>query len=65
MPLGVEIVLGQGDIVLDGDPQFAAHVCGGQTPEWIKMPLDTGVGLGQATLCLMGTQLPPPKKKAQ
>ena len=35
----------------------------GQTVGWIKMPLATEVGLGQATLCYMKTQLPP--KRAQ
>jgi len=52
MPLGTEEDLDPGDIVLDGDPappkgaqhpQFWPMYCG-QTAEWIKMPLDTGVG---------------------
>jgi len=37
---------------------FSADVYCGQTTGWIKMPLGTKVGLGQATLCYMGTQLP-------
>jgi len=53
MPLGTEIGLSPGDIVLDGDPsslpltkgdtspQFFAHLCCGQTPGLIKMPLGT------------------------
>jgi len=47
--LGTEVGLGPGHIVLDGNPalpspkrhspQFSAHVCRGQTADWIKMPL--------------------------
>jgi len=50
MPLGMEVGLGPGDFVFDGDPatprkrtnlptQFLAHVYCGQTAGWIKMPL--------------------------
>jgi len=48
MPLGMEVGLGPGHIVLDDDlasppkgahPQFSAHVCCGQTAGWIKMSL--------------------------
>jgi len=49
MPLGMEVRLGPGHIVLDkhpvpppqkgGTPQFSADVCCGQTARWIKMPL--------------------------
>jgi len=43
MPLGTEVGLGPGDVVLDGDPapppQFSAHVCCGQTAGRIKMAL--------------------------
>ena len=49
MPLGIEVGLGPGDFVLDGDPappqkkgqspQFSAHVYCGETAGWIKMPL--------------------------
>ena len=57
MALGMEVGLGPGDFVLDGDPatspqkraelppQFSAHVYCGQTVVWIKMPLCTDVGL--------------------
>ena len=44
MKLGMEVGLGQGHIVLDGDlapRQFSAHVRCGQTAEWMKMPLCT------------------------
>ena len=55
-------------IVLDGDPapsppkgtapQFSAHVCCGQTAEWIEMPLGTKVGLGPGHVVLYGDHLP-------
>jgi len=55
MKIGMEVGLGPGHNVLDGDPaphkrvdtalQFLAHVCCGQTAGWIKMPLGTEVGL--------------------
>jgi len=57
MPLGTEIGLGPGYIVLDGDPapppplgaqqpHFSADACYSQTAGWIKMPLGMEVGLG-------------------
>ena len=56
MPLGAEVGLDPGDIVLDGNPvpkkgghsrpHFFGHVYCGQTAEWIKMSLGTKVGLG-------------------
>ena len=67
----MEVGLDLGHIVLDGDPaplpkgghspQFSVHVCCGQMPGWIKMPLGTKVGLRQAALCYMRTKLPFPK----
>jgi len=62
MKLGMQIGLGPGHIVLDGDPapppekggtipQFSAHVRCGQAAGWIKMPIGMELGLGQATLC--------------
>ena len=66
-PLGTEVGVGPGDIVLDGDalppsqkgrgraaPQFSAHVYRGQTARWIKMPLGTEVGLGPGHIVLDG-----------
>jgi len=77
MPLGTEVGFGEGHSVLDGDPapprlkkgaqllpNFSAHACYGQTAGLIKMPLGTEVGLVQATLCWMGTQLPPQRGTA-
>ena len=66
--LGTEVALGLCDIVLDWDlappplkghsPQFSANVRCSQMAGWTKMPLGTKVGLGQATMCSMATQLP-------
>ena len=66
--VAIEVGLGPGQIVLDGDPapppkmdtasQFSAHVCcGGQTAAWIKMPLDTEVDLGPGDTVLDGDLL--------
>jgi len=52
MKLGMQVGLGPGHTVLDGDPalpkgahpQFSAHVYSGQTAGWIKMTLGTLVG---------------------
>jgi len=68
MPLGIEVGLGLRDTVLDGDPvpaplnghspQFSVNVRCGQTAGWTKMSLlGMEVGIGQTTLCSMGTQL--------
>jgi len=66
MPLGMEVGLGQGHIVLDGDPappkgstsRFSVHVYCGQTAGWIKMPLGTDVGLGPGDVVLNGVAVP-------
>jgi len=73
---GMEVGLGRGHIVLDGDPaptpqkgggtappQFSAHVCCGQMARWAKIPLGRVVGLGAHGIVLYGTELPPPCKK--
>jgi len=57
MALGMDVGLGPGHIVLDGDSapppqkggttlQFSAHFYCGQTAECIKMPLGMEIGLG-------------------
>ena len=59
MPLDMEVCLGAGDFVLDGDPaplkeaqpQFSAHVYCGQRARWVKMPHGTEVGLGSGNMC--------------
>ena len=70
MKLGMEVGLGQGDIVLDWDPaplpnwqspQFSANVCYGQTAKWIKMKLGMEVGLGPGDIVLDGDAATPPK----
>jgi len=67
MPLGMEVGLSPGNIVLDGDPappkkhsspQFLAHVCCGQTAGWIKMPLGTEVDLAPGHTVLDGDPAP-------
>jgi len=73
MPLGTEVGLGPGHIVLDGDPAplpikgaqplFSAHVCCGQTAGWIKMHLGKEVSLGSGDTVLDGDPVLPPKKK--
>jgi len=67
MPLGMELGLGSGDIVLDGtkppaptghsSPHFPVHVCCGQTAVWIRMPLSTRQASAEAH-CIRWTQLP-------
>jgi len=70
MPLGTEVGLGPGHIVLDGtllppkwgsSPQFSAHVCCGQTAGWIKMPLGVEVGLSSGNIVLAGDPALPRK----
>jgi len=71
MKLGVQVDLGPGHIVLDGNPsptkghspQFSAHICCGQTAGWTKMPLGMEVGLGgPGNFVLDGDPAPLPKK---
>jgi len=72
IPLGTEVGLSLGDIVLDGDPappplkghslQFSAHVRCGQTVGRTKMPFGTEVGLGPGYFVLHGDPAPPEKK---
>jgi len=64
MPLGTQVDLGPGDIVLAGKPappkmghsipHFSAHVYCGQTAGWIKMPLGTEVDLGPGHIVYSG-----------
>jgi len=62
----MKIGLGPDHIVLDEDPappgwahpfQFSAHVCCGQTAEWIKMPLGREIDPGD--IVLDGEPVPP------
>jgi len=73
MPVGTEVNLGPGQIVLDGDaaapflppkrvaPTILAHVYCGQTLGWIKMKLGMEVGLGPGDIVLDGDPVPLPK----
>ena len=66
MPLGMEVGLGPGDFVFNGDPatprkqghthptQFLAHAYCGQTAGWIKIPLGTEVNVGPGDVLLDG-----------
>ena len=72
MPLGVELGLVTGHIVLDGDPglpppkvhspQFSAHISCGQMAGWIKMPLGREIGLSPSDIVLDRDPAPLPQK---
>jgi len=72
MPLGTEVGLGQGHIVLHRDPaphpkrgthtQFSAKVSNGQTAGWIKIPLGTEIGLGPGHIVSDGEPTPSTEK---
>ena len=74
MPLGMEVGLGTGDFVLDGDPacpnrghspplQFSAHFYCGQTAGCIKMPLGMEIGLSPGDFVLdRDPALPSPRR---
>ena len=72
MPLGMEVGLGAGHIVLDGDPspkgaqspQFSTRACCGQTAGWIKIPLGREVDLGPGNIVLDGDPAPPQRGTA-
>jgi len=71
MPLGMEVGLGPGDFVFDGDPAtprkkgtltptlFLTHIYCGQTAGWMKLPLGTEVNLGPVDVLLDGVAAPP------
>jgi len=69
MKLGMQVGLGPGHIVLDGDegppkgnsPQFLARICCGQMARWIKMPLGEKVGLIPSDIVLDGDPDPRPR----
>ena len=72
MKLGMQVDLGPGHIVLDGNPAppppkeqrplFSVHICCGQMAGWIKMPLGRKVGLDPSDIVLDGHPAPPPQK---
>jgi len=70
MTLGMQIGLGPGYIVLDGDPaplpqkegrapQFSAHVYCDQTVGWMRMALGMEVGLDPGHILLDGDSASP------
>jgi len=67
MPLGMEVGLGPGHIVLDGDPAppmghsppFSAHVCCDQMAGWSKMPRSRDVYFCPDDIVLDGDPAPP------
>jgi len=73
MKLRMQVGLGPGHIVLDGDPapspkghnpQFSAHICCGQTAGWIMMTFDMEVGHRPRRLCVRcGPSSPSPKRE--
>jgi len=76
MPLGMEVGLGRGHIVLDGDPAPLSPKRGTASPTfrpmsmvakqlWIKIPLGTEVGLGLFDIALDGDPAPPRKGAQQ
>jgi len=70
---GMEVGLGPGDFVLDGEPapppqkgdrapsKFSAHVYCGQTAGWMKLVLGMEVGLSPGDFVLYGDPVPSPK----
>jgi len=75
MPLGMQVGLGAGNFVFDGDPapppekntastQFKAYVYCGQTVGRIKMPLGMEVNLGLGDVVLDGVAAPPKRGTA-
>jgi len=72
MKLGMEVGLGPGHTVFDGDPapppakrhspQFSVHVCCHQTAGWTKMPLGREVDLGLGDIVLDGEAAPLPQE---
>ena len=70
MKLSMQVGLGPGPFVLDGDPapspqrgtahQFSADICCGQMAECIKMPPGMEVGLGPGDFVLDGDLASPP-----
>jgi len=72
MKLGMQVGLGPGHIVLDGDPaplpkgahpQFSGHICCDQMAGWIKTPLGMKVGLRPGDFLLDGDPYSSPPQK--
>ena len=77
MSLGMELGLGPGDFVLDGDPaplpkrgakhppNFSTHVYCGQTAGWVKLVLGMEVRLSPGDFVLDGSPVLFPPKGAE
>jgi len=75
MTLGMELGLGPGDFVLDGepalppqrgtDPQISAHVYCGQTSGWMQLVLGMAVGLSPGDFVLDGEPALPRQRGAE
>jgi len=65
MSLGMELGLGSGEFVLNGDPAPPAHVYCGQTAGWMKVVLGMEVGLSPGDFVLDGDPVPFPQKGAE
>ena len=76
IPLGMELGLVPGDIVLDGDhaplhkrgrspPPFSAHDYCGQTAGWMKLVLSMEIGLSPGDFALDGDSAPLPQTGAE
>jgi len=73
MKVGMQVCLGPGHTVLDGDPdpppqrgtdpQFSAHICCGQMTAWIKMQFGMELGLGPGDFVLDGGPRSPLPKR--
>jgi len=70
MPLGMEVYLGSGDVVLDGvaappkrgtAPQFSVRVYCDQVVGWMKAPVGTEVDLSPGHIVLDRDPAPPRK----
>jgi len=78
MKLGMQVGLGPGHIVLDGDPAppppkgaqppifgpylLRRYPCCGQMAAWVKMSLGMELGLGRDDFVLDGDPAPPPQR---
>ena len=81
MPIGMEVGLSPGELVLDGNPpkreqscdfqpmsllaQLSAHVCSDQMAGCIRIPLGMEVGLGPRDTVRWGPNFPPSERGSQ
>ena len=75
MKLGMQLGLGPGHILLDGDPSspspkgaqppISAHICCSQMAAWIKMSFGMELGFGPGDFVRWGHRSPLPKRRAE